>query len=854
MRPRTFVTRGLALVALASLGFTAACEDNTTPPVVTPVTVTVVPPTLTLGPGQTGQFAAAVAGGTANGDRTVTWASSNPAVVSVDQTGKVTVAATVATATTVTITATSKQDATAVGAGAVNVTATPTEPVPGTPTITIKDITTPGGGTVNAQNIAGPINVLMDVDVPQGAQVQRIEVLLDGNVVCTIPFTGTGAAKPGDATTEGTEVVQAICPINTAAADSTGKPSFANGPHTLSARLVGPSGTAASSIEQTIIFNNVNTVTPTITTSKASATDLRGLVWQAGDVTVKLTPVIFTGGQTVSRVTVTLTPITQGGSVTLTDTTAADGFSVTFPASKTLASGGVSNVQDSVTLTISTVTSNGQAGPTNTTGPQLLRLDNVAPVITQFNITPNQFLGLNTSFTATGVVTSADNANGVLGVDRQTVTFSVAPAADTTGGFTAVTAGSALTEGSTVVIKAVVTDALGNSKTYFVGANNTVQTSFASAGSFFVDLTRPVVAKVTASATKSQVIGGVTVSVTAKDTSVAGGIPSGFSANPVRQKQVRYIPSGSSCQTTSGSSCVFASAGLTFPVAAVSGYDSVSVFVVDAAGNASDTTKLLVLQDATAPTIGLIQPPNVTAITGGTQVSFTAPVSDNIDLASASPFLTYAGFSGAIEFPSTTLGGFGPNDGFATSANASLTLASFVAGIQATDATGAPVGTVYGASSVQISVTDQVGLSATSSALSIAPIVTVPAANYAALTSFNVQASPATVCTEAPNGGDCGTTAATTTLTAVAAGNGPFVNPISSVSFYFFDGTNWVLLGSSSSASITADVNNNQVVTYTLSVSADDLPAGTVPVIAIAQNTAGLGLVSPSKNVTVQNP
>ncbi|MBX6365952.1 MAG: Ig-like domain-containing protein, partial [Gemmatimonadetes bacterium] len=200
-----------------------------------PVAVTVVPPALTLGVGQSGQFVATVTGGDANGSKDVTWSSSNSALVSVDATGKVTVlrAPTANEGPSVTITATSVQDQTAKGAGVVNITTTPGPDTTSVVAISIADITAPGGGTVNTQNIAGQINVILNLDVPQGAQVSRVDVKLDSNTVCSQSFT---SGSRGEATTNEADVVQVICPINTAALkDSLGTPSFLNGPHTLTA-------------------------------------------------------------------------------------------------------------------------------------------------------------------------------------------------------------------------------------------------------------------------------------------------------------------------------------------------------------------------------------------------------------------------------------------------------------------------------------------------------------------------------------------------------------------------------------------------------------------------------------------
>ncbi|HET9984046.1 MAG TPA: Ig-like domain-containing protein, partial [Longimicrobiales bacterium] len=700
MSPRTFVTRGLALMALASLGL-AACSDNTTVIPPEPVAVTVVPPALTLGVGQSGQFVAAVTGGPTGGSTAVTWSSSNSALVSVDATGKVTVARapTATEGTSVTITATSQQDPNAKGAGVVNITVTAPPPPPPPATITIADITAPGGGTVDPTNISGSINIILNVDVPQGAQVSRVDVKLDAATVCSQSFT---SGTQGQVSTNEADVVQVICPINTAATkDSLGTPSFLNGPHTLTAALVAPSGTTAASVTQTLVFNNANRVIPTITTSGASAVGPLGLTWRQGDLVVKAVPTLFTGG-TLSRVTVSVTPANGGGTAVQVDSTASDGFTVTFPQNKSLASNGVGGVQDSVNIVVTTVTSTGQGGPSNSFGvnqPQTLRLDNVAPSVTAITLPPpspaaGNPIFLNGTFAfAASAVTATD-----AGVNNVTFTFFAGP---DTAHLTQVTTGSQLAEVAvpTYILRVVAKDALGNDTIVYAAAGNTVSTTVGGAVKFAVDVTPPV-ATITGTPNLATVtvLNSASWAVTAQDT---GAAPSGIGTNSISGRQFVITPTGTTCATGVVSGvCQFVSPGTgaagTINATPSVGYDSVTIRVTDVAGNVNTVATRLILQDNAAPSMGGIVGP--ATITGGSSATFSTAASDNIDLGLLTPTLSY-GAALDLGFAPTTIGTFG-TDAFTTSATPSVAISPFIAGIQFTVAGGAPTGASQGATLV----------------------------------------------------------------------------------------------------------------------------------------------------------
>jgi uncharacterized protein YjdB len=157
---------GILGLALSLAVLSAACEDKTEVVIPTPdnpVVVNVVPDALTLSAGSTGQLIATVTGGDANTARTVTWASSNTNVATVNASGEV---AAVANGVA-TITATATADANARDAAAVTVT-----PGAAIPSLTIKSITTFSTNIpVALNNVFGQIDITLNLDAPAGSQI-----------------------------------------------------------------------------------------------------------------------------------------------------------------------------------------------------------------------------------------------------------------------------------------------------------------------------------------------------------------------------------------------------------------------------------------------------------------------------------------------------------------------------------------------------------------------------------------------------------------------------------------------------------------------------------------------------------
>jgi hypothetical protein len=393
-------------------GILAACEGDTIVPPgggdTTPdITVEVVPDAATLTVGQTRQLVAVISGTTNQG---ANWETSAPGVATVSATGLVTaVSAGVAV-----VTAVSQADPTKRDAATITVEIAPAA------SIVITSITTGNTNTpVNTQNVVGQIDVTAELNVPQGAAVQRVEFLVD-NVVqpnCTQTFESGGSTDDPDAAQ-----VPIICSINTASFNSiTGAPTFPNGPHSVSAQVVAPNGTVVASSAQPLVFNNPSFITATLAFLEAGTTTAKpcanagsnarsiggpGSLWCGGDVRVTVTPVNF-GGANDAVASVTVNLATSGDGVswqssvcrttnvlgtdptiadddggagpgggpggdafpgcpsvtkTATDGTASDGFSVLFSSTSTGGSG-VQNIEDIISLTMQSVTVGGQQGP-----------------------------------------------------------------------------------------------------------------------------------------------------------------------------------------------------------------------------------------------------------------------------------------------------------------------------------------------------------------------------------------------------------------------------------------------------------------------------------------------------------
>ena len=776
----------------------AACEDKTEvviPPPENPIVVNVVPDALTLAAGETGTLIATVTGGDANTARTVTWASSNTNVATVDASGVVTAVANGVS----TITATATADANARDAAAVTVT-----PGSAPPSLSIKSITTFSTTIpVALNNVFGQIDVTLNLEAPPGSQISTLNTYVvngsEETLMCTQTFTSAAAeALAGDEAQDEAEVICSI-PTNAftgeAGVDPEATVTFENGPgYTIKAEIVGPQGTITASTQSGLMtFNNTNFIfaemaSPTHCVNSATT----GLVWCEGDVTAELLPVMFTG-ETVSSIT-----LTSSTGATATDATASDGFNITLQKATTPGASSVAAVEDpNVTFAVTSLTAGGQPGPRcvnpdPTINPQPacgntanlnvwvmaapFRLDNVAPTVTRFDITPGGGLpnpadsiglGCNPTFpvpaspnacyvnetfdfntTQTVQQTVAGPVTTLVpyfvmtdaGVGSPAVTFQAGPSGTLAPATSAADLAESVTSNA-YILEATATDALDNQRVVYAGPNGLPQTTVTGAQTFGVDTTAPSSGPVAGLADNSTNPAAVAPAWTVGPAIDAGVGPSGFLPNPFRVIVERHLPASVTCflpddvwagntvacTTTAGvpnyikdNGLVDVPAGLP-PAPGTEGYWHLIVHAVDAAwpGNFSSDSMRLTLLDVTAPVVGGISAP--ASLPGGQAASFTAPLVDNVDLGTLDPFLTYTGGT-VFQWPSVTLGAYGFADGLVGAATGNFNVTNFVRSIEGTTAAGRANATPNAATTVTFDVYD-VAQNLTSAALGITPAV-----------------------------------------------------------------------------------------------------------------------------------
>ena len=110
--------------------------------------------------------------------------------------------------------------------------------------ISISSVTTPTGQPVNTASVQGQIVVNVRIDPPPCTALDPVQVIVDNTIVCTSSIAGLGVP------------ITVRCSINTAEMNTgTGTLRFANGPHTIQARVF-HGATVADHTSQQFIFNN----------------------------------------------------------------------------------------------------------------------------------------------------------------------------------------------------------------------------------------------------------------------------------------------------------------------------------------------------------------------------------------------------------------------------------------------------------------------------------------------------------------------------------------------------------------------------------------------------------------------
>ena len=303
---------GVALLAL-TVGV-VGCDDDAAvtpvappPPPPPPVVVTMSPASQTIGVGGTVVFAVSVSGGVAGEAASWTCASSDPSKATVTSTSAG-CAATAVAAGGVTITA-----AVTKGAATVNTAAglTIVEDMAERATLFIAEIMNRDDGD---EVLSRWVNVKLSVELGHQMPTQ-LSVLVDGLVVDTLAFGGASMVAMVAAAPEGEEGERAaqqaahtfVLSFNSAEYDAvTGEPTYMNGEHTISARLmVASSDEPIESGFHAREFGNDDGVHVAATAPSESKRASDGGVWYGGPgTTLEITAMMVSySGSSVDAVT-----------------------------------------------------------------------------------------------------------------------------------------------------------------------------------------------------------------------------------------------------------------------------------------------------------------------------------------------------------------------------------------------------------------------------------------------------------------------------------------------------------------------------------------------------------------------
>lgn len=762
------------------------------------------------------------------------------------------------------------------------------------PTARIDSITETGSGNaVDPARVSGSIDVHLTVSVPPGTQAPLLSVVLGNTPVCSQePTPGTGA------------FAAVVCTVDTgqfdqAAAFATGNAmgQLPNGRSTLSAELSSNRTILAADGMDVVLANQpFMLVRPTLPATCAGTP-----VWCAGSIALDVAGVRFSPDPGAALASVS---VTVAGNVTASASDATPPFRIVFAAGPS-PSGGIAGLEHGdVALTVGAVTAAGSEGPdcVVTAGPQLLnsdctttagrvqldqplRIDNAAPRIGNFDLTPATlgcgrvpacWIGAAFAFSdRAGFFAASDG-----GVGGATVTFQAGPPKN----LIPVRQGADLPESPvpSYVAAARVSDALGNATVMYASPNATQPSSgVAGAQRFGVDRTAPHLA----------IAGIANLSSNPPDSawyaefSDSGIGVSGFGATPVLTRLRRIRPTGSTCYvpdtplslttvpctTPSGAAAGVPDDGIvqidrTFVPGASEGYWQTDMVAIDIAQNRSPLMSALTLIDVTAPTVGPVTAPS--SIPGASSPTFSAPVTDNIDLVRIAPIVHYNGIGGFVtfEFNGTATGAYGWSDGFTSATTAVATVPGFVRAWQGTDHTGRVTGVVQPALQAGILAHDAAGSPGVNTTPILNAVLAGAGGSIPSLTSIN----PSTFVPSDPNHGlfleqtpsngilcvsvsGCANAASTVLQATMTGPNATFANPFSRVDFYYFDFLvgRWAFAGMAVPSASDNTVTSTRTWTYSTTWSVTGLTSadgrsilGNVAVLAMGVHPSGSAVIA----------
>ena len=517
--------RSALMAGIVAIGV-GACGDDVqvvepTPPPPPVLTATMAPPSATVAVGNSVVFAVTASGGAAGAQASWTCASSNTGIATVSL-APAGCQATGIAASSVTITAVVTKGSETINVGSELTVVSDALP-PADAIVTVYSILNEEGNPA-VPPISGRVNVVFNLD-RGNSTLYGLDLLVDGESVAHQSFTsggmGGGMAAPvdDDAAAEQVLFFQTILSMDTHAydvVDGVGIPDFPNGDHVISARLTLAgadmmAGETVPSNEITVAFRNADRYNMTLTADGNKAMDGDGLIWAAGSVTATAVPVVYSGGDVVSRIDFQLHDVGVGENTRLVLEEDDDGeltyvasitdeeapFEVTWPNDADVADDlpisddahveGLEPGGIAVAISASAF-ADGSVGPTTTVGSDpedrshFVRLDNKGPSVTNFHramqfnkhYAITNWVGADHAFTFSSSSSTPDFSDGGVGRNRDDHEYS---AGASTSDVSAVSTPNSLDESSNdrqYVLRAMVRDLLGNETVrWWAGADGT---------------------------------------------------------------------------------------------------------------------------------------------------------------------------------------------------------------------------------------------------------------------------------------------------------------------------------------------------------------------------------------------
>ena len=661
--------------------------------------VTVSPEQVTLQVGAEQLLSARVeVSGTGAIDRGVTWTSSNPSVVTVDEEGRITGLA----EGSARVIATSKADANQSADAVVNVT-----PLANA-SVQIASITDANNRPADERNLEGTFGVVVRVD--EGDETPReVRLLVDGEQVAAIPMSnGRRASQDLSLAVDSAELRPG----------APGGVRFKNGSRTLTAQLITDRGTVSQN--RVVTFNNPDTFALQVAATGNQATDAAGRIWNSGDLLVTVTP------RTYSNTSIrALTAMLQDGRAVFTAASGAkaDGSFEARLVMPNFTSGPVPSVVSVREFS----TSDGRTQTPAAGAPTAqVNIDNAAPVAGFFMALNNSAIftdgWMNSGFRFASVYQPGIDA--VFGASNVRFFAGSAGAGNSELREVSSAADLADSDGFDYRVIAVETDALGNASAPVALNQN-----------FGVDTTSPTIEPAANSVSNGQI---VTNPAAARwEVRVRDGRGSGFNALPVLRKIVRRSVVGEECLNDLSCTATPDALGASFATAPFAdGYYDCTQSAIDKVGNRSTELKVTAVIDQTKPALTNVGTAESGALGAGQTVHVTGRATDTVDLISARGGFQYAG-----EFYALTSASLGRafDAELTTLANLSLAVPGFLPHIETVNGAFQPTGVTKAAAKAVATVSDVGG----NAFKATGDVIVAPARTFTAneVTTWKVTAS-----------------------------------------------------------------------------------------------------------------